>query len=285
MKTKMKINKDTVLIGSDFEMFLRDKKTGEIKSAIPFISAGKKFPENTPKQGCCIQHDGVLAECNVPPVKIGEQEIFWENIQYVKAYIMGKFADEEGLELICCPSADLDKGELNHPEAVESGCEPSYNAWLDGAQNEKCEYKGSTLRVAGGHLHFSFEGADVQSCIDLMKVFDTFITIPSIFMDSDERRRQFYGKAGEMRLCEWGESRGFEARTLSNFWIGDHEYVDYVFSQIEKMFDYYNENGIEEINAMSEDIIKAINTGDKELAGKICDKFGNFILLKEEVSI
>lgn len=57
----MKINKETVLIGSDFEMFLTDKN-GKFISAIPFNSGTKKFPEKLPKSGCCLQYDNVTQE-------------------------------------------------------------------------------------------------------------------------------------------------------------------------------------------------------------------------------
>lgn len=277
----MKINKKSVLIGSDFEMFLVNTE-GKAISAIPFIGAGKKLPEETPKSGCCIQHDGVLAECNVPPVGLGEAKVFWENIQYVKEYIKSKFASKENLTLTCCPSMELDEDQLNHPEALESGCEPTYNAWLDGQMNEGCHFGESKLRTAGGHIHLSFDGCNENIAIDLMKLFDVFLTIPCIFMDNDDRRREFYGKAGEMRLCEWANSRGFEARTLSNFWVEDEELVEYVFNQLDKMFDYYNDMGMEKINQFQDDIVKAINTSDKELAGKICDEFELLIVIKEE---
>lgn len=147
----MKINKDSVLIGSDFEMFLMDEN-GKVISAIPFIDAGKRFPEQTQRHGCCIQHDGILAECNVPPVKLDEHASFWENIQYVKGYIEGKFAKEQGLILVCCPSSEIDEDQLQHPEALESGCSPSFNAWLDGEMNESCGFDGSRLRTCGKNV-------------------------------------------------------------------------------------------------------------------------------------
>lgn len=130
-----------------------------------------------------------------------------------------------------------------------------------------------------GHIHISFPDATEKVCFDLMKCFDVFLTIPSLFMDEDDRRRELYGCAGEMRLCQWGTSRGFEARTLSNFWLQTEEHVEWVFNQLNRMFDYYNEHGIGEIDAMTDDIIKAINAPNRDLAGDICDKFGNLILL------
>lgn len=277
----MKVNKETVLIGSDFELFLTNDE-GKFISAIPFNSGTKKFPEQLPRKGCCLQYDGVLQECNVPPVKLDGSQEFLENLEYIKSYILSKYAKEEKLKITCCPSAEFTEDQLEHPEAKVAGCSPSYNAWLDGEMNPSCNLLDTNLRVCGGHLHFSFEGADVNNSIDLMKVFDTFVTIPCLFLDSDERRRQLYGKAGEMRLCEWSESRGFEARTLSNFWVEDREYVEYIFNQINQMFDYYNEHGMDKINEMSIDIVEAINSSNKELAGKICDEFGILVLIKEK---
>lgn len=115
-----------------------------------------------------------------------------------------------------------------------------------------------------------------------MKVFDTFVTLPCLFLDPDYKRRELYGRAGEMRLCDWGEARGFEARTLSSYLLEDDEYLEYIFNQINKMFDYYNENGIDKIQEFSGDIVEAINTYNKELAGRICDEFGIFVLFKEK---
>lgn len=277
----MKINKQSVLIGSDFELFLTDEN-GKFISAIPFNNGTKKFPEKLPREGCCLQYDNTSQEANVPPVKIDESGLFWSNVEYIKDYILSKYAKENKLKITCCPTAEFTEDQLDHPDAKQAGCEPSYNAWLNGEMNQACNLAETNLRVAGGHLHFSFEGADIQNCIDLMKVFDTFVSIPCIFLDSDTRRRELYGKAGEMRLCEWGETRGFEARTLSNFWVEDQEYVDYIFNQINQMFDYYNEHGVEKIESWAGSIVDAINSNNKELAGKICDEFGILVLIKNE---
>lgn len=277
----MKINKESVLIGSDFELFLTNEN-GKIISAIPFNSGTKKFPEKLPRAGCCLQYDNVTQEANVPPVKLGESKEFWNNIEYIKHYIINKYARSEKLKITCCPSAELEQDQLTHPDAKVSGCEPSYNAWMNGEMNPACNLGDTNIRVAGGHLHFSFDDADVDTCINLMKVFDTFVTVPCLFLDTDVRRRELYGKAGELRLCEWGNSRGFEARTLSNFWVDDEEYVDFIFNQINIMFDYYNEHGIDKINEMAGTIVEAINYSNKELAGKICDEFGILILIKQD---
>lgn len=280
----MKIDKKKILVGSDFEMFLVDK-TGKVISAIPFNTGTKQNPEKIlGKLGCCIQRDGVLQEVNIPPVKLNESESCWENIKIVKDYIYDKFARKAELELLCCPSANLTEDQLESEEARVQGCDPDYNAWLDGEMNEKNIPDGETLRSCGGHIHLSFPNSDVQTSIDLMKVFDMFLTVPFTLIDKDTERRKLYGKAGAFRLQNWGDVGGFEARTLSNKWVESASLVDYVFNQLNAMFDHYNEYGTSKVDAVANDIIKAINESDSKLAEKLCEEFNIlFILDKVEV--
>ena len=94
----------------------------KVHSAIPIISGTKTNPESTDKNGCCIQHDGVLVECNVPPVGIYGEAEFWDNICYVRNFVERKINEKQpGLRLICCPSAQVDNDQLNDPEAVAMG--------------------------------------------------------------------------------------------------------------------------------------------------------------------
>lgn len=275
----MKIDKNKILVGSDFEMFLVDKKSGKVMSAIPFNTGTKQNPEKLKIPGCCIQRDGVLQECNVPPVRLDESKIFWENCEVVKDYIYEKFAKKAGLEILCCPSATLTEDQLDSEEAKAFGCDPDYNAWLDGEMNEKNIPDGETLRSCGGHIHLSYPGANVETSINLMKVFDMFLTVPFTLIDTDKDRRKLYGKAGAFRLQNWGDSEGFEARTLSNKWIEDADLVDYVFNQLNAMFDHYNEYGTSKVDEFANEIIKAINDSDSETAQKLCEEFGILFIL------
>jgi Phage phiEco32-like COOH.NH2 ligase-type 2 len=280
----MKINKSKVLIGSDFEMFLQNKE-GKFISAIPFNKGTKANPEKIKDhKGCCIQHDGVLQECNVPPVMLNEGTRFWENINTVKDYINSKFAKKENLELVCCPTAEFEEDQLQDDEAKAIGCSADYNAWLDGQMNEKpCSFP-SGIRSCGMHWHLSYPEASIDTSINLMKLFDLFLTIPFVIFDKDTKRRELYGKAGSFRLCEWGEARGFEARTLSNFALNSKDLIDYVFNQLNQMFDYFNENNMDKVNEFSNEIIDAINNSDVELAGSICEKFGILLLMEKELA-
>jgi hypothetical protein len=268
-----KIDKSLVQVGSDFEMFLIDKN-GDFISAIPFNPGTKSSPQKLSKEGCCIQRDGVLQECNVPPVLLNQADLFAKNVEFVKNFIVENVCKEKGLELVCCPSATFKEDQLQDIEATTFGCDPDYNAWLDGDINEKpnpTDNKG--LRSCGGHIHLSYSEADLFTSMNLMKLFDLFLTVPFIIIDEDTERRKLYGKAGAFRLQNWGDVQGFEARTLSNFWIKDSALIKYVFQQLDKMFDYYNEHGISEVDKDSLKIINAINDQNVELVYELLEKY------------
>lgn len=277
---KSKVDKNLVLVGSDFEMFVENMKTGDIVSAIPYLIGTKQQPEKTEKDGCCTQHDGVLAECNVPPVKMDEVDIFIENVNYVKKYIQETYIKDKDLQLVCCASAVLPDEQLLDPDANQIGCDADYDAWKDGEINEKPDKFPGGLRTTGGHFHFSYPDASVDRSIELMKVFDTFVSVPLVLIDRDTKRRELYGKAGAFRLQNWGEVQGFEARTLSGFCFKDDDTLDYIFNQINQMFDYYNANSMDEINNDAEKIIECINTSNQELALELCKKYNINIILK-----
>lgn len=274
---KQKIDKSKIRIGSDFEMFVKNAE-GVIISAIPYLNGTKQNPEQTTIDGCCTQHDGVLAECNVPPVKIDQVEDFIKNVEFVKNYIETSFL-KDGQKLVCCASEELSDNELLDPQANQIGCDADYNAWKDGEINEKPETFPGNLRTTGFHLHFSYPKASIDTSIKLMKLFDLFLTIPFLFLDTDTRRRQLYGKAGAFRLQNWGEVQGFEARTLSGFCGDNKEYMYYIFNQINEMFDYYNANTMKSIEEDAENIVTAINNRDLDLAETLCLKYNIKTLL------
>lgn len=266
----MKVNKQSILIGSDFEMFL--SKNGEIISSIPFINGTKNQPEKLPRKGFMLQKDNVLTEVNVPAVSLDAANEFWDNVEWVKDFVQAKFGKE--FKLICCPTAEMSDKDLEPEEAKVFGCDASYNAWEDGLIIDRQIPEGIKLRSAAAHVHISFDDADIPTSMDLVRVFDTFLAVPFVLLDKDKKRRQLYGRAGEFRVQNYGDSMGFEARTLSNVWIDNQELTLYVFNQLDKMFDYYNEHGVKEIDKNREEIIKCINESDEQLAEKICEQFG-----------
>lgn len=276
----MKVDKSQVKIGCDFEMFLMNSK-GKVYSAIPFNEGTKDNPKPLDREGCCIQRDGVLQEANLPPVNLKQSDDFWDNLEYIKDYINEKFAKENNLRLVCCPTAELEDDQLLDEEARTFGCDPDYNAWDNGNMNEKNIPEGTKLRSCGSHIHMSIPNIGIDEMINLMKVFDVFLTVPFVLIDKDKKRRELYGKAGSFRPKIYGNTTGFEARTLSNVWISEQEYVDYVFHQLNSMFDYYNDNIGVLIDSNQDLIVNCINTSNEDQAKEICEKFN--VLLPLEI--
>lgn len=273
------IDKSKVLIGSDFEMFLVNRD-GKVISAIPFNNGTKDRPEKIKEaEGCCIQRDGILEECNIPPLSLDQANEFWSNIKLVKDYIDRKFAKKNDLRLVCCPTKIVDDDQLQDDEAKQIGCSIDFNAWNEGQVNDKPSFDDSGLRSAGFHIHISFSEYSPQTCVDLMKLFDLFLTVPFVLLDKDKERRKLYGKAGAFRLCNYGESQGFEARTLSGICSNDQRYIDYIFHQLNVLFDYYNEFGLAKVDLMSYKIVECINDSNEELATELCKEFNVMLLL------
>lgn len=97
-------------------------------------------------------------------------------------------------------------------------------------------------------------------------MFDILLTLPSLLIDNDQRRRELYGKAGSFRLKEWG----VECRALSNFWIHDNTLIEWVFNQTIKVVNIVLENKDEEyISKFSEEVRLVIDTNDKKKAEQL----------------
>ncbi len=268
------INKESIKIGSDIEVFLRDKTSGKFVSAIGKIGGSKEYPRPLEKEGCAIQEDNVALEYNVPPVAlIGGHTLMAENIAYVLETVRKVTQVTEDMELVCCSSAVFDESELDNPKAQEFGCEPDYNAWQDGRPNERPEAEEKRLRSCGGHIHVSYGGHNVGTSLNMAKIFDLFLGVPSVLIDTDKDRRKLYGKAGAMRFKDWGEEGGFEYRTLSNWWTSKPEHIEWIFKQIQAAFDFFNEKRAG-VDIHATEIQQAINESDTELAYALCVQFG-----------
>jgi hypothetical protein len=92
---------------------------------------------------------------------------------------------------------------------------------------------------------------------------DFYLGLPSLAYDSDQERREMYGKAGCCRYKPYGT----EYRTLSNAWLKSEALMRWVYRNTVK--------GMNELMAGNNladkygDIQEIINTGDKKAANKI----------------
>jgi hypothetical protein len=219
--------------GSDPEFML--KQGNRFKSAIDVIP-GDKFDRK--KLGDHqAYYDNVLAECSIKPGRSKEEVIdnfrdcFQRYAKFVAPY-----------KLIIQAAQNYPKQELKHPDALEINCDPEtcvYSlAEVKPASMEE-DFKASTLRTAGGHVHLGHKmlRTDETAVHFTIRMLDLFLGIPSILIDDDrsnKKRKQFYGLAGRYRI----QPHGAEYRSLSNFWLNSPKLVSLVYDICDFVLDF-----------------------------------------------
>lgn len=265
----------SVNIGSDPEIFLFDEKIGEMIPAIGLIPGTKEKPFPITEEGHFIQVDNVAAEFCVPPTM--DPKEMYSNIQICLKAIEERAQEYVPMAKIAVvASHSFRKSFLDHPIAKEFGCDSDMNAWTE-IVNPKPIADDECLRSCGGHLHLSYNNPNYETSLQIIKAMDLFLGVPSVLLDDDTRRRELYGKAGSFRFKNYG----IEYRSLSNFWIKSQESVDWVYEQIQKVIDFINE-GKTLHSSEGDEIQKCINTGDRELAKQLIEKY-NVCTIKENI--
>lgn len=252
-----------ITLGCDPEMFLKDKD-GKYISSIGLVGGSKDKPKPISEKGHAIQEDNVSVEFNIPPCSTADD--FVKEISFVKDYINDTIAKPKGLLLACVSSALFSGDQLLADAALIFGCDPDLNAWTGATNEVNREGVDPSLRVCGGHIHIGYDNPTKETSMKIIQAMDLFLAIPSVLLDKDTRRRQLYGKAGAFRFKKFG----VEHRTLSNFWVDSPELIKWAFESTMKAIEFVNIGGI----VTNEDqIIKAINNCDVELAKQIMDDY------------
>lgn len=207
-------------LGADPEIFLLHKN--QPKAVCGLIGADKWNPLQVEgmAKGFTFQEDNVALEFGVPPAATAEE--FVSHIQAVQEEFLKRY---QGLTFSNLSCIVFPAKEMKHPGASIFGCEPDFNAWT-GKENKKPKPPVKNMRSAGGHIH-------VETSLDkrhVIQAMDLYLTIPSLLMDKGEERRKLYGKAGAYRP----KSYGVEHRVLSNFWILDKKYIEWVWRNTER---------------------------------------------------
>lgn len=210
----MKINGYDFKIGADPEFFV--KKYGKLQSAYGLVPGTKDHPYKV-KKGA-VQVDGMALEFNIDPASTHSQ--FEENMTTVMDSIISMIP---GYEIFVEPVADFGLAYIKSQpkEASELGCSPDFNAYTKQA-NPRPD-ADTPFRTASGHVHIGWtkEAVDIENeghleaCRALTKALDLYLGVPSLFWDTDDRRRSLYGAAGAFRPKPYG----MEYRVLSNKWI------------------------------------------------------------------
>lgn len=255
-----------VTIGADPELFIINSKTGKVVSSIGLIPGVKGDPyvdECMPK-GFGLETDNILAEFNIPPCT--NKAEFINNIEWMKNYIRSFIkAKDPDLDIKCIASEVVDDDQLQSAEAKLFGCSVDYNVYTEDV-NPKPKGESTNLRSAGMHIHCGYDGYNTRTSLDLIKLFDLFVGVPSILLDSDKKRRELYGKAGAFRLTSYG----FEYRVLSSYMMSSIDLLQKVWDNVANAINAYN-IGISCNDSYA--VMTAINTSDKKIAEAICKKY------------
>lgn len=246
-----------VTIGADPEIFIIDKKTGKVVSAIGLIPGEKDnaYTKGMPK-GFGVEIDGILGEFNIPPCSSKEE--FVDSIKYMKNWIRDYVKNvNPDYDVLCKAEMDVPKDQLKAKEANAIGCMPDFNAYTE-EQNPKPTGYPDNRRCSGFHIHVGYDKHNIEDSVKLVKYFDLVNGVPSVLVDKCLFRRTLYGQAGSFRIQPWG----VEARCLSGYILND-EFLPSVYDRTMKVIEMFNED----IPLPDGDLVqKCINTCNEVLA-------------------
>jgi len=158
-------------------------------------------------------------------------------------------------------SAVFKQEQLDTKEALVFGCEPDFSAWsLMENVNPMVRLKDLNpgLRSCGGHIHV---GAKVDH-VQLVRLLDLHLGVPSVILDKDKERRKLYGRAGAHRKKPYG----VEYRALSNFWIKDEFFINWVYSQVRHCVSLAANEDQWVGKEVAKNVVKCLNESDEKLA-------------------
>lgn len=251
-----------ILIGTDPEVFIRNKETKEVVSAIGYIPGTKDEPHKISEEGHAVQTDNIMAEFCVPaasnPLKLSE------DISICIKAINNMLPDN--LETVIQASAKVSEDYLNNEQARLFGCDPDFNTYT---LNQNLPPSADTnLRTAGGHIHIGYDNPEFEVNMKIVQAMDLFLGVPSIILDIDTERRKIYGKAGAFREKKYG----VEYRVLSNFWIKTEESIIWAFEQAQRAVDFaINNDWLDDETQLK--IQLAINDQNIDIVNELTEKF------------
>lgn len=225
---------ETLTIGGDPELFLKDKKNvfWSVEDRFgPLIPGTKKNPFKV--NGGCVQVDGVAAEFNIDPSKKFDE--FFNNIKLTITDLNKMIrAKRPELGVSATPTAkfSLQYWDFLPTKSKELGCDPDYDAYTGKANPRPYRKITDAFATAGGHValgyvdkqDIDYEGAHLDAQM-VVKALDITLFFASQDWDKDEERRKLYGKPGAYRVKPFG----VEYRTLSNAWVKKPETIRDVF--------------------------------------------------------
>lgn len=229
-----------ILLGTDPELFLKDEE-GRYVSAHDLVPGSKTSPFGVPNGA--VQPDGVAAEFNIFPAS--DVEEFVDNINSVMDSMLEIIHQKRpDLRYAADPTAFFDEDYFKSlpAGAKRLGCEPDFNAYTGKANPKPGTNK--PMRTGAFHIHIGFtkgqnpfDKRHFQTCREITKQLDAILFPMSMEWDSDETRRQLYGKMGSFRPKHYG----LEYRPLSNAVLRDEDTIRTVYSTTLMLVEEYFE--------------------------------------------
>ena len=215
----------TIYIGTDPEVFLKDKKTGLFVSAHGMFPGDKQHPVPLGNYGM-MQVDGHALEFNTNPAATEDEFVMFvsETFKLLKEEV--KKVDED-LEIALEPVAHFDEtyfGSLPELSKV-LGCDPDYSS-LTGKVLNAPALQDVPIRTSSGHIHIgwtqyddAFDDAEFAKRLEVASRLTPHLLEVSKKWEDDRsiERRKYYGKEGAFRPKHYG----VELRTLDCLWLTD----------------------------------------------------------------
>lgn len=259
-------------IGADVELFLKDSRDRAI-SAVGLIGGTKKKPRPIDNEGSALQEDNVMLEFNIIPAENSEQ--FRNNINKVIVHAIEELRSKN-LLIDISGSKVFSRKALKNPQARTIGCDPDFSAWTFQANELLSHKKLKNVRTSGGHVHVSYmvDGDPPEPIhhTNMIRMMDLYLGVPSVLLDDDNVRRQFYGRAGAFRIKAQNH---IEYRTLSNFWVKNDSLKEWVFDNVVECVRQLNYRQYHNLwgEHLKDEVTSCIKTGDKELAEKLIHEY------------
>lgn len=246
-------------LGCDPELFVRSKATGLSVPAVGMVPGTKKEPFAVPDGA--VQIDGLALEFNTAPALTANQ--FDYNIGSVLGCLEQMIPDD--VEFDIRGSTIFDTALLADlpRESLELGCDPDYSAYTMG-ENPRPVPPEAGLRTASGHIHIGLgmfpdwrNERHFDDMARLCRALDRFVGLQSVIIDPDPVRRVLYGRAGAMRIKEYG----MEYRVPSNGWIKSSEDRKLMFHRVNQTIEWLMKADVTR-DVVDKDVELAINTSD-----------------------
>lgn len=132
-------------IGSDPECFIIDEsKNNKIISSVGIIPGekGNAYKPEGLQDGFGLEPDNILAEFNIPPTKLEDEEAFVGNMLKMKEWLVGFLKNiNPNYNITSLASSLIDEDQLQTPEAQEIGCAPDYCVYTNKVNKKPSKFE------------------------------------------------------------------------------------------------------------------------------------------------